>query len=246
LRPEQPRVLRFDRDLDIVRRQVQAEQLVGIEPHAHGALGREQPRPTDTGQAPDLGQDVARRHVAEADLVEAAVARRERDELEDSAARLGDHDAPLAHLLRQTLLNALDAVLKVDRGKLDVGIRIEVDDDLDLAGGVAGRFVVEDVGGAVELILYDPGDAEIEVLRRGAGVARRDRHRGRRDRGILVDREQRQREQAADADQDRHHPGEDRPRDEKAGHGAAGLPTAVFVSVDSTLAVIARLDRAIQ
>ena len=64
------RVLRRDRGVDVVRRQVEADQLGRVDPDAHRALGAEQLRLADAGQALDLGQHVARRVVAEGDRVE--------------------------------------------------------------------------------------------------------------------------------------------------------------------------------
>ncbi len=66
-----------------------------------------------------------------------------------------------------------------------VGPGLEVRDDLNLAGRIAGGFIVQDVGGPVQLLLNEAGHAVIEVLRRGARIDRRDRDRGRRDDRIL-------------------------------------------------------------
>ena len=90
------------------------------------------------------------------------------------------------HRRRQALLDALDAVLDVDRGERDVGAGLERGDDLDLAGGVAGRLVAERCrprrcsSSSIRRVTRI-----IEVLRRGAGIDGRDRDRGRRDDRIL-------------------------------------------------------------
>ena len=50
-------------------------------------------------------------------------------------------------------------------------------------------FEVENAVRAVELFLDEPGDAVIEILRRGAGIAGADRYRGRRDDRVLRHRQ---------------------------------------------------------
>ena len=94
----------------------------------------------------------------------------------------------------------------------------EVGDDLDLAERVAGRFEIQDAGRAVELLFDQPRDAVVEVLRRGARIARADRDRRRRDDRILRDRQLRDSQQTAEADQQRHDPREDGPVDKKCRH----------------------------
>ena len=50
------RVLRRDRGVDVGRRQVEADQLGRVDPDAHRALGAEQLRLADAGDALDLGR----------------------------------------------------------------------------------------------------------------------------------------------------------------------------------------------
>ncbi|MHC2622554.1 hypothetical protein ACVIW2_004586 [Bradyrhizobium huanghuaihaiense] len=212
------RVLRGDRLVDVVGGQPVADQFCGIHPHTKTALGRIQRGATDAGNAPDFAEHVADHEVAEADLIEAAVGRVQRDDLQHRAGGFLDQDALLDHRARQARLDALDAVLHLDRGRAGIGARLKIGDDLDLTERVAGRFEIEDAGGAVELLLDQPRDAVVEVFRRGAGIAGRDRDRGRRDDRILRDRQQRHRDRADQTDEQRDHPGKDRPVDEETRH----------------------------
>ena len=109
------RVLRADRLGDVVGGEVEADQLGRIDPDAQRALGRIERGAADAGNAADLAQDVAHHEVAEPDLVEAAVGRAQRDDLQHRARSFLDQDALLHHRARQPRLDALDAVLHLDR-----------------------------------------------------------------------------------------------------------------------------------
>ncbi len=211
-------VLRADRPGNVVRRQVEGGELARIEPDAKRTLGRIERGAADAGDAADLAQDVADHEVAEADLVQAAVGGSQRDDLKNGARRLFDQDALLDHRARQARLDALDAILHLDRGAFGVRARYEVRDDLDLAERVARGFEVQDAARAVELLFDQARDTVVEVLRRRARIAGADRDRRRRDDRILRDRQERNRQQAAQTNQKRHDPREDGPVDEKARH----------------------------
>ena len=195
-----------------------ADELVGIDPDPQRALGGEQRGAADARDAPDLAQHIADHEVAEADVVELPVGRPQRDDLQHRARGLLDQDALLDDRARQPRLDALDPVLDLDRSHARIGAGNEVGGDLDLAERVAGRFEAENAAGAVELFFDQPRDAVVEVLRRGAGIAGADRNRRRRDDRILSDREERQGQQSAEADEQRDHRREDRAVDEEAGH----------------------------
>ena len=182
------RVLRRDRLVDVVGGEAIADQLGGIDPDAQRTFGGIERGAADAGNAPDFAEHVADHEIAEADFVEAAVGRVQRDDLQHRAGGFLDQNALLDHRARQPRLDALEAVLHLDRSRAGLGARHEIGDDFDLAQRVAGRFEIEDAGGAVELLLDQPRDAVIEVFRRGAGIAGRDRDRGRRDDRILRDR----------------------------------------------------------
>src|SRR5581483_2662417 len=63
-------VLRADGGDDVGGAEPQALELRGVDPHAHRALGAEQRRLADAGNALELVQDVARRIVAERDRID--------------------------------------------------------------------------------------------------------------------------------------------------------------------------------
>jgi hypothetical protein len=76
--------------------------------------------------------------IAEPDLVEAAVGRAERDDLQHRARRFLDQNALLNDGAREARLYALDAVLHLYRGGRRIRARNEVGGDLDLTKRVAG------------------------------------------------------------------------------------------------------------
>ena len=183
-------VLRLDRLGHVVGGEVVADELVRIDPDAQRALGGEQRGAADAGNAADLAHDVAHHEVAERDLIQLSVGRVQRDDLQHRARGLLDQDALLDHRARQPRLDALDAVLHLDRGHARIGAGNEVGGDLDLPEQIAGRFEIQDAVGAVELLLDQAGDARVQVLRRGAGIAGADCDRWRRDDRILRDRQE--------------------------------------------------------
>ncbi len=213
-------VLRLDRLGYIVGGELVADELVRIDPHPQRPLGREQRGAADAGNAPDLAQHVADHEVAEADLVEAAVGRLQRDDLQHRARGFLDQDALLDHRTRQAGFHPFDPVLHLDRRHARIGAGHEIGDDLDLAERVAGRFEIQDAAGAVELLFDQPRGAVVEILRRGAGIAGADRDRRRRNDRILRDRQERDRQHTAEADEQGDHDRKDRAADEEGGHGS--------------------------
>ena len=105
--------MRLDRLRHIVRSQVVADQFVRIDPHSQRPLGREQGGAADTGKAADLPQHVADHEIAQPDLVEAAVGRAQRDNLQHRARRLLDEDALLDHGARQPRLHPFNTILNL-------------------------------------------------------------------------------------------------------------------------------------
>ena len=210
------RVLGCNGLVDVVGGEAVADELCGIDPDPQRTFGRIERGAADAGNAPDFAEHVADHEIAEADFVERAVGRVQRDDLQHGGGGFLDQDALLDHRARQPRLDALEAVLHFHRGRAGFGAGHEVGDDLDLPQRVRGGFEIEDAGGAVELLLDQPRDAVVEVFRRRAGIAGRDRDRGRRDDRILRDRQQRNRDRADQTDEKRDDPGEDRPVNEEA------------------------------
>ncbi len=197
----------------------QAAQLVGIDPDAQCALGRVERSATDAGDAPDLVDDIADEEIAEADLVDRAVGRNEGDDLQCRRRGFLDEHALLTHFGRQACLDALQAVLYLDGGVAGIGAGLEVGDDLDDAERVRRRFIAEDVGRTVELILDEPRRSRIEILDGRSGKLRRQGDRRRRDDWVLRNGKARDGENASQADEERNDPGEDGPVNEEASHG---------------------------
>ncbi len=123
-------------------------------------------------------------------------------------------------------LGRLDAVLDVDRADVlriaDVEGR---DDGRDAVAGAVGVEVDHPLD-AVDLLLDRRGDRLGDRLGIGAGVGRRDLDLGRRDLGILRDRQ----DEDADAADQQHEQGqhgrEDRPPDEEVDHARLYLAFA--------------------
>ena len=200
--------------------QRQAAQLVRVDPDPQRPLGRVEGRAADAGDAADLVDDVADEEVAQAHLVGLPVGGDQRDDVERRSGGLLHEDALLAHLRRQARLDALQPVLHLDAGIAGIGAGLEARGDLDDAERVGGRFEAQDVGRAIQLILDEARRAGVEILHRGAGIGGRERDRGGGDDRVLGDRQLRNRERAAQQNEQGDDPGEDRPVDEEASHEA--------------------------
>ena len=131
-------ILRADGFGDVVGGQAKSDQPGRIDPDAQRAFGRVQRGAADAGNAPYFAQDVAHHEVAEPDFVEASVGRAQCDDLEHRAGSFLDQNALLHDRAREARLDALDAVLHLDRSVAGVGAGNEIGGDLDLAERVAG------------------------------------------------------------------------------------------------------------
>src|SRR6185312_9056525 len=228
-------VLRADRLVDVVDSEPVADELGRIDPDTERALGGIKRGAADPRDASDLANHVANHEIAEADLVETAVGRGQRDDLQGVARRLFDQNALLHDRARQARLDPFNPVLHHHGGIVEIRPRHEAGGDLDLSQRVAGRFEVEDPGRAVEFLLDETRHAVVEIFRRGARIAGRDRDRRRRDDRILCHWQQRDRDRADQADEQRDDPGEDRPVDEEARHDQFRRTVAVTFDVTTSL-----------
>src|SRR5690606_1932449 len=141
------------------------------------------------------------------------------------------------HLLGQARFDTTQAILHVHHRRVDVGARLEGDGDGGRTIGAAGRRHVEEPLHAVELLLHHLGDIGCEHRCIGTRIDRVHRQRRRHDRGILLDRQHPQREDAAQQDRECNHPREDRTVDEEAwGHWATRttIPGWIFCWPSST------------
>jgi hypothetical protein len=200
------------------RGQVVGLELVGIEPDAHGVLGAELHRRTDSGDALD-GIEHARGHdVVELLGARAARRRHQADAAEEPGGDLGDADSLLVHLRRQTRLSERYAVLRLYGRNVRVGAVLERQRDGGGAVGGGLRGEVEEVVDAGELLLDHLCNGRLH--RRGvrARVRGSDRDLRWRDGRIGLARQPQQREQAAERDEDRQHPCKHRAIDEEMRH----------------------------
>ena len=127
------RVLGRNRLVDVVGGEAVADQLRGIDPDPQRTFGRIERGAADAGNAPDFAEHVADHEIAEADFVDRAVGRIQRNDLQHGGGSFLDQDTLLDHRARQARLDALEAVLHFDRGGAGVRAGLEVGDDLDLA-----------------------------------------------------------------------------------------------------------------
>jgi hypothetical protein len=142
----------------------------------------------------------------------------ERDDPEKARAGFRDPDALLGHLRRQPRGGECHAVLRLHGG--DVRIRAAVEGQSDLRGTVGCRLrsEVEQVVEAGQLLLDDLRDGRLHRARIRAGVRRADDDLRWSDFGIGFRRQARDRDGAAQHDQDGQHPGEDGAVNEELRH----------------------------
>ena len=212
------RVLLRDRVVDGVHRHLVADQLGRIDPHAHRALGAEQLRLADAGDALDFRQHVARGVVAQRDRVVGRVVGGQDREQQEVRARLVHAHALLRHRRRQPRRGAREAVLHVDLGEVGVGARLVADRDGAGAVGLADRLHVDHARRAVQFLLDDADDGLVHRLGRRARIGGGQDDGGRGDRRVLRDRQLRDRDRAEHDHEQRDDDREDRTFDEELGH----------------------------
>ena len=216
-------VLRADRREDVVRCQTQAQHLVGIDPDAHGPLRSKKRCATDARNAADLAHDIAVEIISEADSVDVAIGRSQRDDEKKTRAGLFDAQTLLRDGLRQPRLDAANAVLHLDLCLTDPRAGGECRGELDAAGRVRCRFVIKQARNAVEFFFDRARHTLVHVLGRCAREICLHRDLWRRHCRVLRDRQKRNGDRACDHDEDGDHPSENRAIDEKAWHGSGLL-----------------------
>src|SRR5690606_4973546 len=106
---------------------------------------------------------------------------------------------------------------------------LEGQGDRDTARRARGRAEIQQVVDAGELLLDDLGDRLLGGARVGARIGRVDRDLWRGDVRVRLHAHVQQRDHAAERDQDRDDPGEDRVVDEETWHGGS-VPSGRFVA----------------
>jgi len=181
-------VLRADRVVDVGRGQVETDQLLRVDPDAHGPFGAVQLRLAHAVQALEFVHYVAREVIAERYVIELAVTGGQGHQQQETRGDFFYLQALLGHRLGQAWLHGLEPVLHIDLGHFWVGAGLE-------GGGDGGRtqaalgFEVQQVIGAVKLLLDQADHAFIQGLGRGAGVHRVDLDFRRRHVGVLGHRQ---------------------------------------------------------
>ena len=207
-------VLRGDRRNHVVRHQRRGGEPLRIEPDTHRVRRAED---IDLAYSLDARQRVldVRRHIVGHVLVYAGVGLViDADEQQRVRVRFGHAHALRLHLLRQARDRRLDLVLHLHLRDVGVGALLEDRGDARLPARARLRAEIEEAVDPRQLLLEHLRDAVLDRLGRGAGIGRADIDLRRRDVGILLDRQRKKRARSPQHDDDRQHPGKDRPVDE--------------------------------
>ncbi len=210
-------VLRADGRDHVRGRQRIAGQLVGIDPDPHGVLRPEQLGVSHAGDPGNRILDIGGDEVAD---VEVGILGIEAQHHQEVSGRLHHRQPLLLHFLGQEGRGALQLVLDLHLGDIDVGLGVEGQGDRRRAIAAAGRRHIEQPVDPLHPLFDDLGDAVFDRLGRGARIDRLHRHLRQGDRRILRNGQGCDGQGAGQHHHDRQHPGEDRPVDEEAGqHG---------------------------
>ncbi|MCY1437727.1 hypothetical protein D9M71_539010 [compost metagenome] len=139
-------VLFGDGSVDVGRGEVEADQLLRVEPDSHGTLRPVQLCLADALGTTDFVHHMARQVIAQADVVEATVIGAEGHQHQEARRHLFHLQALLGHGLGQARLHHLEAVLHIDLGQLGVGARFEGGGDRCTAQAALGLEVQQVVG----------------------------------------------------------------------------------------------------
>ena len=222
-------VLGLKRAHDLIHRDVELGQGVGIDPEPDGVLVRpEDLHLTNPGDARHRVVEVDVGVVAEEELVVGALGRVQDEQPQRARHGLPDRDALVDDIWRQ--LGGGLRVPHVHEHLVDVRIGgdVEAHSEIHLAAaGLAGRVHVEHVVHAAHLLLDGRGHRLLERHRVGARVVRGQEHLGRGDVRVLRDGQLGHGDETDDHHEDGDDHRHDRPVDEELGHGALLLRRAV-------------------
>ena len=158
------RILRTNSAIDFGRRQVEASQFGGVDPDAHGALGTKQLGLTDTGNALQFGQHVARGVVTQRHDIEVRVVRRQHGEQQKVRSRLIDPNAGLRHCRWQAWCCARQPVLYIHLGQIGIGAGFKGQRQIARAICLGDRLHVNQSGRTVHFALDDTDHRVFESL----------------------------------------------------------------------------------
>ena len=191
-------------------------QLVRVEPDAHGILRAEHPRIAHAGHPRDRVLHLGGDEVGNVDIGVASGIVIDTDHDDEVGRVLGHHHAQLLHRAGQQRHSCLHLVLHLHLGDVGIGARGKGGGDLHRAVGIGRGREVKQIVQAGELLLDHLGDGVLQGFRVRAGIGGADHHGGRRDGGILLDRQAESGNAAGQHDDHGDDPGKNRAVDEKA------------------------------
>ena len=188
-------VLRLQRARDVGDRQVVGAQAVGVEPDVDLPLAAAEDE--HLADAVDAFELPAQHLVGVLGDVADRLVGAEREAQDRRRVGIELVDARLLNRLRQQRQDAVDLVAHFLRGDVGVLVEQEADDDLRDAFG-RDRAQLVDAADGVDRFLDLVGDLGLDLLRRGAGLDRRDDDGREVDLREAIDAEAREREDADD------------------------------------------------
>ena len=209
-------VLALQRVGDVVGGQAERLHAIGIEPHPHGVVAcAEHGDRADAVDARDRVGHFERGVVGDEQRVTRLVRRVEVHDHHQVGRRLLHGDADIAHVGGQARVGDGDAVLHLHLGDVQIGAELKADRDRKATVGGRVRRDIDHILDAVDLLFDRRDHRRGHDLGTGAGILPGDADQGRRDLGILRDRQAQERHRAQDREDDRNHRGKDRPIDEE-------------------------------
>jgi hypothetical protein len=211
-------ILALDRRDDVVRRQTEFGQPVGIEPDPQRIVERsEESCLADAIDPRQRVDDVDGRIVAQINRIVGALRRIDVDDLQKGGEFLADAQAIARHLLRQLRRGETGIVLHIDGVDVRVGAQREGHVECVAAVGPAGGLIIERIVNAVDLLLDRLRHRGLDHFGIRAWIGRGQRDLRRHDIRELRDRNRRDGNDAGQGDDDGDDEGKPRPVDEDGG-----------------------------
>ena len=218
-------VLPLQRQHDVVGGEANRLHSIRIEPDAHGVIARsEHDDRADAVDARDCVRDLERSVVGDEQRVARFVGRIQVHDHHQVGRALVHRHADVAHIGRQARLRDSDAVLHLHLGNIEIGADVKGDRDREAAVRRRVRRKIDHVLDAVDLLFDRRDHGRGHHVGAGARVLSGYRDGGRRDLGILRDRQAHEGDAAQNHKYDGDHRGEDRPLDEEMRDAHAARP----------------------
>ena len=181
-------ILVLDRGDDVARHQLEARQLVRVEPDraSHICEPKTLTSPTP-GMRDRFVLDIGCEPVGNVDVRALVGFVIDADDHQEVGRALGHRHALLLHLLRQSRDRLLDLVLDLDLRDVGIDALVEHGGDRDLPARARRRAEIEQAVEPGQRLLDHLRDAALESFSRRAGIGRANVDLGRRDVGILRD-----------------------------------------------------------